>query len=229
MARFEEQDRSSYPRIPAKVWWQLRAQSKKTPPRSIEAGYIATLCEVSEKTAQNLIPSLRAVGLINGEGKTTERLHEWRDDESYAKVCSDILNEVYPSELRELLPPPIPDRTQAARWFARKTQTGEIASNQMAAFYALVAKADPAEPEASDSSDAPRSAKPKSPQKSPKRNGERAPVEPARVQVSDSPSPMKRAPSMHIDIQIHIAPQASPEQIDAIFSSMARHLYRDQP
>jgi len=31
---------------------------------------------------------------------------------------------------------------------------------------------------------------------------------------------------MHIDIQIHISPQSSPEQIDAIFASMARHLYR---
>lgn len=33
------------------------------------------------------------------------------------------------------------------------------------------------------------------------------------------------APSVHIDIQIHISPEASPDQIDQIFGSMAKHLY----
>jgi hypothetical protein len=226
MAKNEEQDRSSYPRIPAKVWWQLRSQSKKSPPKTIDAGYIATLCDVSDKTAQNMIPSLRAIGLITNDGKTTDRLHEWRDDESYPKVCSQILAEVYPAELREILPPPTPDRTQVSRWFTRKTQTGEIASNQMAAFYSLVSKGDPAESEQSENGEASK-AKPKAVSKSPKKNGERA-NEPQRSPLIDPPS-LKRTPSMHIDIQIHIAPQASPEQIDAIFSSMARHLYRDQP
>lgn len=35
----------------------------------------------------------------------------------------------------------------------------------------------------------------------------------------------KRGPSLHIDVQIHIDASASTEQIDQIFSSMARHLY----
>lgn len=33
------------------------------------------------------------------------------------------------------------------------------------------------------------------------------------------------SPSLHIDIQIHISPDSSPEQIDKIFESMAKHLY----
>lgn len=32
-------------------------------------------------------------------------------------------------------------------------------------------------------------------------------------------------PSVHIDIQIHISPEASGDQIDQIFKSMAKHLY----
>ncbi len=32
-------------------------------------------------------------------------------------------------------------------------------------------------------------------------------------------------PAVHIDFQIHISPEASPEQIDQIFASMRRHLY----
>jgi hypothetical protein len=33
------------------------------------------------------------------------------------------------------------------------------------------------------------------------------------------------SPSIHIDIQIHIAPEASVDQIEQIFKSMAKHLY----
>jgi len=33
-------------------------------------------------------------------------------------------------------------------------------------------------------------------------------------------------PSLHIDLQVHISPEASAEQIDKIFASMAKHLYR---
>ena len=33
-------------------------------------------------------------------------------------------------------------------------------------------------------------------------------------------------PSVHIDIQIHIDSSATSEQIDQLFESMARHLYR---
>ena len=33
------------------------------------------------------------------------------------------------------------------------------------------------------------------------------------------------APSLHIDIQVHVSSEASAEQIDQIFDSMAKHLY----
>jgi hypothetical protein len=32
-------------------------------------------------------------------------------------------------------------------------------------------------------------------------------------------------PGLHIDVQIHISPEAAPDQIDQIFASMAKHLY----
>lgn len=32
-------------------------------------------------------------------------------------------------------------------------------------------------------------------------------------------------PGLHIDIQIHISPEATPDQIDKIFESMSKHLY----
>ena len=33
-----------------------------------------------------------------------------------------------------------------------------------------------------------------------------------------------RRPSVHIDLQIHISPEATPQQIDQIFASISRHL-----
>jgi hypothetical protein len=36
----------------------------------------------------------------------------------------------------------------------------------------------------------------------------------------------QNTPTLHIDIQIHISPESSPEQIDQIFASMAKHLYK---
>lgn len=44
--------------------------------------------------------------------------------------------------------------------------------------------------------------------------------QPAHTVVSNGPNP-----SVHIDIQIHISPEASTDQIDQIFKSMAKHLY----
>ena len=40
-----------------------------------------------------------------------------------------------------------------------------------------------------------------------------------------SASSKSQAPSLHIDVQVHISSEASAEQIDQVFSSMAKHLY----
>lgn len=43
------------------------------------------------------------------------------------------------------------------------------------------------------------------------------------------PSPLaQNGPTVHIDIQIHISPDSTPQQIDKIFESMAKHLYANK-
>jgi len=37
--------------------------------------------------------------------------------------------------------------------------------------------------------------------------------------------PVSMPPTVHIDLQIHISPEASVDQIDQVFASMAKHLY----
>lgn len=60
----------------------------------------------------------------------------------------------------------------------------------------------------------------------------------AAVNVTEKPSTPKHdakeshqgksefTPKLHIDIQIHISPDATPQQIEQIFESMAKHLYK---
>lgn len=55
---------------------------------------------------------------------------------------------------------------------------------------------------------------------------------PLHVAVTENPASSKVVatngvigPSVHIDLQIHVSPEATPEQIDQIFKSMAKHLY----
>lgn len=49
---------------------------------------------------------------------------------------------------------------------------------------------------------------------------EQAPHMPQIPQASSA-----AGPGLHIDIQIHISPESTPDQIDRIFESMAKHLY----
>ena len=46
----------------------------------------------------------------------------------------------------------------------------------------------------------------------------------AKVQTPQ-PQPTSLGPALHIDIQIHISPEASAGQIEQIFASMAKHVY----
>jgi hypothetical protein len=47
----------------------------------------------------------------------------------------------------------------------------------------------------------------------------------ARSEGSSGPRSPGAIPSLHIDIQVHISPEASAEQIEQVFASMAKHLY----
>jgi len=50
------------------------------------------------------------------------------------------------------------------------------------------------------------------------------PVSSAGTTLSSRAS-ISGGPSVHIDIQVHIAPESSAEQVDQIFASMAKHLF----
>lgn len=54
---------------------------------------------------------------------------------------------------------------------------------------------------------------------------------PLHTPAASPPATLARGgggPALHIDVQIHISPEASADQIDQIFASMAKHLYGSQ-
>lgn len=221
-------ERKTYPRIPAKAWWQLREKAIQSPPKSVTAGYLQTVLGIGEGAAKNIIPALRTVGLIAENGEPRSLMNEWRDDELYSRACRTILENVYPEELRAACAPPSPDRPAVERWFARETNTGQAAAKQMAAFYALICEADPSagngnkQSTATTTRAASKSSARRNQRESRRADDSRLPKRRSSSSAYQGP----KAPSVHIDVQIHISPEASGEQIDQIFASMAKHLYR---
>lgn len=224
----------SYPRMSAKSLSILRERFQAALPPTVTTAYLVSVLGGDERSiGSNVGRPLKAMGLVGDDDKPTDRARRWRDDEDYAKVCQEIREEIYPGELLAAFPPPEPDRAGATRWFSRTTGQGDSASRGMAALYALLCQGDPT----SINGQSPRASRrpePRPQQRSASRSPKVAAVPATPVVDADSATsspartPDERStPSLHIDVQIHISPDASPEQIEQIFKSMAIHLYRN--
>jgi len=214
-----DEQKETYPVIPAKHWWILRKRFQQSIPSTVTPGFLATALDMKEISAKtNIIPSLVMMGIIDQEGKPREeRAARWRDDVEYPEVCREIRNELYPRELLDAVPGPSVDRPAVERWFASRKGVGQKTAGRFALVYELLTTA--TVPEKRETS--PRPTKPKSPVKPQAKSSasdESAAKEKEPLALSDT------VPSIHINIQIHISPDAKPDQIDQIFASMAKHL-----
>jgi hypothetical protein len=158
------------------------------------------------------------LGIVDDEGKTTERAKLWRDDHHYPKVCGDILNDVYPKGLIEAVPNPNEDRDAAERWFAHHSGAGEAAAGRMAALYSVLVDADVSKQNQEKPAKAVKPTQPKA------KEAKKQAVNPAANPASSNPPPA--APGVHINLEIHISADASADQIDLIFAAMAKHIYK---
>lgn len=222
-----------YPRMAAGNWWKLRERFQKTMPRAkVDGDFISTILGSDgnsmsvDSARKNVLRPLQVMGLVKEDGLIDDELVGlWRTDEDYAEACRIIRERIYPSSLLDALPPPSPDGNEASKWFMRNAKVGEGAAKQMVDTYVLLVTA--------DASVATRS-KPKS-TKLPA--NKKAPTKPATPvahttdhsdSVSDKTSPKEHqsiAPTLHIDVQIHISPESTDAQIEAIFANMAKYLY----
>jgi len=216
-----EKEKTSFPMLPVKHWWALRDRFKASIPGVVSPTYIATVLNMKEESARaNVIFPLKMLGLIDEENRTNQDLAiAWRDDKRYEEVCQKILQRVYPAELIEAVPNPASNRDAAERWFANSTGSGSGGVKKMAALYIVLAQPDlSSRSERTPRTSQTRESKPAS-RTTPKKNAKKA-------MPPEGPGPVGELPGIAINLQIHISSDATPDQIDAIFQSMAKHIYK---
>jgi hypothetical protein len=216
--------------LPVAHWWTLRKKFKQSIPGVVTDSYLSTVLAMAAGSARaNVLPYLKTLGIIDEEGKTGERAKRWRDDEHYGDVCKEIQKEVYPSELSSAVTDPAKDRAKAERWFAQKTGAGHAAVGRMAVLYAVIVAADASkQPEQERGERAKRGRKERPSKKlvapTPSVPAPVATSLPHDTQSHEAASPS--APGVHINLEVHISADSTPDQIDTIFASMAKHIYK---
>ena len=224
-------DKKTFPKIPTRTWWTLRKRFKRSVPQKITISYLSSVLGGQEQIIKNWLPHFRLVGLTDEEDNTTDLANRWRHDDDYVAVCKEIRESVYPRELLDIDSGPDINRKQVRTWFARTLSLGEGAARHMTSFYGLLCKADLADGE--------KSTQQRDSRKRPKRIEKPKNVEEPKSEV-DKPSEVQDAPiamapmhqssltenvpKIHIDIHIHISPEANKDQVDNIFKSMSKHL-----
>lgn len=231
-----EDRRKTYPMMATTHWWSLRKRFRAAIPREVTPTYLASALGMNETSARaNILPSLRATGIIDNDGKPTDRAVRWRDDAQYAAVCEEIRQGTYPGELLDLAPDPSVGRGVIQSWFANHTGMGESGAQKLTSFYVMLLDADPTKQADGGNGAAPSRPASKTPRKAPAKAAALArhapPAAPQAAAApegdrahSSAPAPRRNQSDLHINVQIHISSDSSADQIDQIFASMAKHL-----
>jgi hypothetical protein len=179
----------------------------------------------------NVISPLRDLGLLDQDNKPTPLATRWRHDDEYAAVCHEIRQKTYPHELVDAFPEADASQKEPIKnWFMKVGQVGEVAAKMYTDTYLLLTQADATKVEEKSATASPQRASRPTPPSKTRRSAEAAqnsiaptaPVPP--IVEAHAPTQQRRMPAIHIDVQVHISPDTSPEQIDRIFESMAKHL-----
>lgn len=227
---------TSFPMIADSSWWKLRNLFKRKVPSIVTPSYLANALSMGEASAKsNLIGPFKKIGIIDDEGKPTDLAYDWRDDHKYASVCETLLESCYPQELKDLFHSPDAEIQRLTNWFMNHARCGEPTAKQYARFYLLLLKADIKEAEIATNNKEQKVKVTKTPEKNktqlvtPPTSRQQEAVPPnlaivAPLQAPVVPPILRNSPELHINIQLHISPESSADQIDKIFESMAKHL-----
>jgi len=216
-----------FPKISEGNWWKLRELFKKSIPGSVNPKYLAISLEMTELSARtNIMPALQQLGIIDDQGKPTERANHWRIDEKYPEVCAEIVSEIYPQELLDTCPGPNPDKQKVQKWFTTTRALGESAAQKLTSTFILLVSAE-------IKSDTGKSLKKKVTKNNSDRSKGKSKLDDVQEEIIEESEIEKKkpiphsykSPTVHVDLQIHISPESSPELVDKIFESIRKHLY----
>lgn len=182
-------------------------------PKKVTISWLETIGFKSSND-RTLISPLKQIGFVDESGVPTDRWTQYRGSE-YKTVLAASIKEGY-AELFDLYPKAETIGKEGLQDFfrAQTSASADAVARITSTFLALVSCADfsnslRSEPVTSQSHSI-----------TSKQN-------PSDHYESIEPSPTSRSfsPSIHLDIQIHISPDLSTEQIDKIFSSIAKNFY----
>lgn len=224
-----EEKKKGYPKIAQANWFGLRDKLKQRVPGEISASYVASAMGMAEGSARaNVVSPLKALGIVSEDSKPTELAYDWRDDSKYPEVCEKIIESIYPQELQDLFHTPDAQLPDVTSWFMRDAKVGEPAAKMFAATYIMLLQKTPQDAKDLTKNKAanPKAASPKKAAKTKKKEPESKskPSDTPNTNPADGGNTHGFSPRLHIDVQVHISPESSPEQIDKIFESMAKHL-----
>jgi hypothetical protein len=223
----------SYPKISRNTWSKLRARFKKSIPTVVTPAFVSSVVTMADASAMsNVINPLQVLGLIDDQRKPTDLASQWRHDDEYPAVCKTIRERIYPQDLLDTYPGgEAVDKPGIIRWFMKSAGVGEAAAKMFADTYSILAQADATQLEEKARSTASTKKRVSTSQAARKSTPAQASESvPPPVDIPPAPSPpvhhkpLGKFPAVHIDVQVHISPETSPEQIDRIFESMAKHL-----
>lgn len=233
MAETNGDTKVSYPYLSANQWYGVRTKMRQSMPKNIDIDWLISKLDTTQRNAQNILPQLRTLGLIDGDHRVAELADDLRHDETYGEACRKIVEKVYPESLRNAHSDSSEDVQKVASWFSRNARTGEVMSKNQAKMYLLLLGGKIPSGEEAVSVPRPRkraaAAKPAAQEKTDP-GSSTALLEPQESPVVDLVDPQRTqgavgGPTIHIDLQIHISADAGDAQIDSIFESMAKHLY----
>jgi uncharacterized protein DUF5343 len=186
-----------------------KIRSTGIPPK-LSAAHLKSLGFTSSNDP-SMVGVVKFIGLVDGSGIPTSLWSEYRGQKHRA-VLGRAIKQGY-ADLFALYPDansrPISDLTHV---FSTSSTGGEqVVRQTVQTFKALVDEADFSDNDVvtNNLSTGPL----------------HTPAAPSMAPGLPSSPAAGKQPAVHIDIQIHISPESSPEQIDKIFESMAKHLY----
>jgi hypothetical protein len=223
-------ENQTYPKIPSNLWWSLRKKFHGSVPKEVSTDYLSINFNVNEASAKTYQGVLRRIGLIGEDNKPTDRAIKWRgDQDSYQEACEGIIKDVYPDSLNDLVTDINLDKDKAIKWFMQNLKIGQGAASYMASTYLLIRDADLTKESDSSSQKPKATLKPKGSVSTTQPKNSTAVKVNSEKNTENSHGDSDFQPKVHIDVQIHISPDSSAEQIEQIFSSMAKHLYNRHP
>ena len=203
---------SDYPyvAVPNKLKTFLEDIKRLGVPERVNRNWLKTVGYTSSNDLS--IPRvLEFIEFVDASRKPTEKWMRFRDRERSGAVLAVAILQGY-SALYQILPDAhLRDDDDLRNFFSTQTEAGEQAVRRTAnTFKTLCSMANFGEIQ---------------------KGGTVPPVRAATVASADSPlsstlTGQAFSPSLKIDLQINVASDASPEQIDQVFESLAKHLYK---